>query len=73
MGSKLKFCANLTFMFQEANTICERYALAAQAGFTGVESAYPKTCTLDEVLEAKNNAKVEQVLINAYVGMYNFD
>lgn len=64
----LKFCANLSFMFQETTSLLDRYELARQAGFKGVECAFPYDFTASQVAEAKNNAKVEQVLINIYPG-----
>ncbi|KAJ9597419.1 hypothetical protein L9F63_011713 [Diploptera punctata] len=64
----LKFCANLSFMFQETSNLLERYGLAKEVGFKAVESGYPYAYELDKLVEAKNNAKIEQILINAYVG-----
>lgn len=64
----LKFCANLSFMFQETTSLLERYILARNAGFRAVECAFPYTHTLQEIVEAKNKADVDQVLINIYVG-----
>lgn len=67
----LKFCANLSFMYQETNNLLERYSLAAKSGFTSVECAFPYTYTLEEVLEAKTNANVKQILINTPRGKSN--
>ncbi|KAJ9579304.1 hypothetical protein L9F63_024593 [Diploptera punctata] len=64
----LKFCANLSFMFQETASLLERYGLAKEAGFKAVECAFPYDYEVDKVVEAKKNAKVEQILINVYVG-----
>lgn len=64
----LKFCANLSFMFQETASLLERYGLAKDAGFRAVECAFPYDYEVDKVVEAKKNAKVEQILINTYVG-----
>ncbi|GLH10955.1 Putative hydroxypyruvate isomerase [Gryllus bimaculatus] len=64
----LKFCANLSFMFQETASLLERYGLAKQAGFRAVECAFPYDFSTEDVVAAKKNAGVEQVLINVFVG-----
>ncbi|PSN55402.1 putative hydroxypyruvate isomerase [Blattella germanica] len=64
----LKFCANLTFMFQETSNLLERYALAKRAGFSAVECAFPYDYQVEEVVKAKQEAGVEQILINTFVG-----
>ncbi|NP_001233105.1 uncharacterized protein LOC100165616 [Acyrthosiphon pisum] len=61
----LKFCANLSFMYQETNCLLERYSLAAKSGFTSVECAFPYSETLEKLVQAKTNANVQQILINA--------
>ncbi|XP_025207381.1 putative hydroxypyruvate isomerase [Melanaphis sacchari] len=61
----LKFCANLSFMYQEANCLLERYSLAAKSGFTSVECAFPYSDSLEKLVQAKTNANVQQILINA--------
>lgn len=61
----LKFCANLSFMYQEANNLLERYNLASKSGFSAVECAFPYSHSLEEIIEAKSNANVQQILINA--------
>ena len=39
---KLKFCANLSMMYaKEASSLLDRYTLARQFGFKGVECAFP--------------------------------
>lgn len=55
-------------MFTEDATILERYALAKDAGFKAVETGFPFGHTLEEVKKAKENAGVEQVLINIRTG-----
>jgi len=62
-----KFCANLSFMFTE-KPFQERYKLAKDAGFKAVESGFPFGLTKEQVIEAKNSANIEQVLINIYTG-----
>uniref|UniRef100_A0A1L8E286 Putative hydroxypyruvate isomerase n=1 Tax=Nyssomyia neivai TaxID=330878 RepID=A0A1L8E286_9DIPT len=62
----LKFCANLSFMFTESGSLLERYTQARLAGFRGVESAFPKGFSIDEVLTAKQS--LSQVLLNIRTG-----
>ncbi|CAG9567977.1 unnamed protein product [Danaus chrysippus] len=64
----MKFCANLSFMFTETSSILERYALAKEAGFKAVETGFPFGNTLDQVKQAKEQAGIEQVLINLKTG-----
>lgn len=63
----LKFCANLTFLFNETESILERYRLAKTAGFKGVESGFPNV-SLDEVLAVQQETDLEQVLLNIDTG-----
>lgn len=65
---ELKFCANLSFMFGESDNLLERYSLASRIGFKAVECAFPYSYSIDQVVKAKNDANVEQVLINSYPG-----
>ncbi|XP_059620908.1 putative hydroxypyruvate isomerase [Phlebotomus argentipes] len=62
----LKFCANLSFMFTETGSLLERYNLARLAGFRGVESAFPKGFSIEDLLTAKQS--LSQVLINIRTG-----
>lgn len=64
----MKFCANISFMFAEASSVLERYALAKAAGFKAIESGFPLGFTLEQVKEAKESAGIEQVLINLKTG-----
>lgn len=64
----LKFCANLSFMFQETPSLLERYALAKAAGFRGVECARPYEVPIEDIVAAKTKAGVEQILINVPPG-----
>lgn len=61
----LKFCANLSFMYQETNNLLERYSLASKSGFSAVECAFPYSDSLERVVRAKTDANVLQILINA--------
>ncbi|VVC33292.1 Hydroxypyruvate isomerase-like,Xylose isomerase-like, TIM barrel domain [Cinara cedri] len=60
----LKFCANLSFMYQETSSLLERYSLAAKSGFSSVECAFPYSDSLDKLVQAKTDANVQQILIN---------
>ncbi|XP_075984403.1 hydroxypyruvate isomerase-like protein Gip [Anticarsia gemmatalis] len=64
----MKFCANLSFMFTEASSILERYALAKEAGFKAVETGFPLGCSIEQVKDAREKAGIEQVLINLKTG-----
>lgn len=64
----LKFCANLSFMFTESGSLLERYNLARLAGFQGVESAFPKGFSIEDLLTAKQS--LTQVLINIRTGAH---
>ena len=68
----LKFASNLSFMFTECPNIIGRYKLAKDAGFRAVESGFPLGFTVQEVLQAKTNANIDQVLINVFTGMTIF-
>lgn len=64
-----KFSANLSFMFQrESSDLLERYWLAKNAGFKGVEVAFPYDIDKDALAEIKKKSGVEQILLNAYPG-----
>ena len=67
----LKFCANLSFMFNENGTLLERYESAAQLGFKAVECAFPYEFSVGDVVKAKTEAQVDQILINADPGKMN--
>ncbi|XP_066142198.1 putative hydroxypyruvate isomerase isoform X2 [Euwallacea fornicatus] len=62
-----KFCANLSFLFKE-KPLLERYAAAKNAGFHCVESGFPFGFTKEQVVDAKNSAGIEQLLINSLTG-----
>jgi len=64
----LKFCANLSTMFQESGNLLDRYDAAAKAGFKAVEFLFPYPFPVIDVVNAKKAANVEQILINAYPG-----
>ncbi|CAG9760401.1 unnamed protein product [Ceutorhynchus assimilis] len=63
----IKFCANLSFLFKD-KPFLERYASARKAGFQAVESGFPYGFSKEEVVNAKNAAGIEQILINTLTG-----
>jgi len=62
----LHFAANLSFLFEEAGSLINRYGLARKAGFKGVECAFPYQHSVEELVNAKSN--LEQILINTPPG-----
>ncbi|CAH2012075.1 unnamed protein product [Acanthoscelides obtectus] len=62
-----KLCANLSFMFGE-KAFLERYNLAKNAGFKAVESGFPYGISKQQVVDAKNAAGIDQILVNVYTG-----
>ena len=69
MAKKLKFCANLTTMFQECGNLLERFDAAKSAGFAAVEMQFPYDIPLKDLVAKKESTGMEQVLINAYGGL----
>uniref|UniRef100_A0A023F2Q4 Putative hydroxypyruvate isomerase n=1 Tax=Triatoma infestans TaxID=30076 RepID=A0A023F2Q4_TRIIF len=67
----LKFCANLSFMFQEAPILLDRYNLAKRAGFKAVECANPYNFPLEEIVKIKEDAALKQILINTPIDVVN--
>jgi hydroxypyruvate isomerase len=63
----LKFCANLTLMFNEVEFL-DRFAVAAKAGFKGVEYLFPYVAPAAQVAEKLNAAKLTQILHNLPAG-----
>ena len=65
----LKFCANLSFMFQnETNNLLERYNFAKEAGFKGVEVAFPYDIDKEKLAKVKDQSGLQQILLNAFPG-----
>lgn len=60
----LRFAANLTMLFTEL-PILQRFAAAAQAGFTGVEVLFPYDLAAKELLQAARSNGLAFVLLNA--------
>ena len=64
----LKFSANISMMFPEHSNLLDRYGAAKQAGFEGVEVAWPYEFPVEEVVKAKEKHQLQQVLLNTYRG-----
>ena len=62
-----KFCANLTLLWNEADFL-DRFALAARAGFTGVEYLFPYDYDAHQLAERLARHGLEQVLHNLPAG-----
>lgn len=67
---KLKFAANLNWLFKENETFQERYTVAAKAGFQAIETADPYHFPLEALVQCKESSKVEHVLMNGWPGMF---
>ncbi|XP_058813316.1 putative hydroxypyruvate isomerase [Topomyia yanbarensis] len=65
----LKFCANLNFMFTESSDFLDRYRLAKQAGFTGVEGVFPPDhVSITDLTGVCKETGLEQILMNIATG-----
>jgi len=62
-----RFCANLTFLYNELGFV-ERFAAAAKAGFKGVEYMSPYEYGKEELAEHLQKHGLEQVLFNLPAG-----
>lgn len=62
-----RFAANLSFLFTEVPFL-DRFAQAAQAGFTAVEFAFPYAFAMKDVAEHAQAHDLQVVLINAPPG-----
>jgi len=63
----LKFAANLTWLFQEWNFL-DRFAAAADAGFTAVEYLFPYDHSADDIAARLSRHKLTAVLLNVAPG-----
>jgi hydroxypyruvate isomerase len=63
----LQFSANLSFMFNEWSFL-DRFAAAADAGFTSVEYLFPYEFTPDAIATALQKNRLTQALFNLYPG-----
>jgi hydroxypyruvate isomerase len=66
----LQFAANLSFMFNEWNFM-DRFAAAADAGFTAVEYLFPYEFAPDAIATALQKNKLTQALFNFYPGDFS--
>ena len=56
-------------MFQnETSNILERYDMAKDFGFRGVEVAFPYDIDIEKIVEVKERCKMKQILLNAFPG-----
>jgi len=69
----LKFAANVSMMFKELSSLPDRYHEAARRGFVAVECQFPYDTPLEELVQAKQESGVEQVLINSFQGKSHGD
>ena len=67
MSSKLRFAANLSWLFQEWPFL-DRFAAAADAGFTAVEYLFPYDHAPGDIAQALARHKLKQVLFNLSPG-----
>ncbi|CAL8256028.1 unnamed protein product [Merluccius merluccius] len=66
--SRLRFCANVSWMYAELPHVTRRIDAAAAAGFKAVEAAWPYDTDPEEVRRAGDDAGVRVVLINTPPG-----
>ncbi|XP_070504020.1 putative hydroxypyruvate isomerase [Chironomus tepperi] len=65
MSIKMRFSANLGFLFRESSNIVEQYRFAKLAGFSAVEHPFPDNqINHDELLAVKIENKLEVALVN---------
>ncbi len=64
----LKFAANLSLLYTEVPFL-DRYAMAAQDGFAGVECLFPYDEEADQIRRRLQDHGLQQVLINAPPGV----
>ncbi|MNZ29612.1 Hydroxypyruvate isomerase [compost metagenome] len=62
-----RFAANLSMLFTEVDFL-DRFAAAAQAGFSGVEYLFPYDFPVEEIRARLDANKLEQVLFNLPAG-----
>ena len=63
----LRFCANLSMLFTEVDFL-DRFAAAAEAGFTGVEYLFPYDYPAEELKARLDANGLTQVLFNLPAG-----
>merc|ERR1712013_444169 len=65
---KMKFSANLGFLFQEHMDLKDRYKAAKKAGFQCVETGFPYSVPAQELAKVCQEESLQQVLINTFPG-----
>merc|ERR1712012_1087978 len=65
---KMKFSANLSFLFQEHKDLKDRYKAAKKAGFQCVETGFPYSVPAQELAKLCQEEGLQQVLINTFPG-----
>jgi hydroxypyruvate isomerase len=67
MNPNLKFCANISLLFNEL-PFEQRFAAAKKAGFEAIEVQFPYEFTLPQLIELKEVHQLKMVLINVAAG-----
>jgi hydroxypyruvate isomerase len=62
-----KLCANISMLFTEVNFL-DRFELAAQAGFKGIEYWFPYDFNAGDIMQQLQNNNLQQVLFNLPAG-----
>lgn len=69
----MKFAANLSWLFKEEACLLKRIDLAAKAGFTHVELAWPYDYSVSEFKRAVESSKVgDNVTASKRLSYFNF-
>ena len=63
----MKPSVNISFLFGEV-PLLERFDMAREAGFSGVEIGFPYALPLSDIMAAKQNSDLKIVVINAPAG-----
>ncbi|XP_059922915.1 putative hydroxypyruvate isomerase isoform X1 [Gadus macrocephalus] len=66
--SRLKFCANISWLYTELPDLTQRICAAASDGFKAVEAAWPYDTKIEHIQRARNDNGVKVVLINTPPG-----
>lgn len=67
---KMRFCANLNFLFCENNVgILDKFRLAQKSGFKGVEISFPADDALEKLVPTQQECQLDTVLINICLSM----
>ena len=58
----------LLWFQNETSNILERYDMAKDYAFRGVEVAFPYDIDIEKIVEVKERCKMKQILLNAFPG-----